>query len=80
MRDCFKSVREVLCPELVRGDWVYGSSWSKLVEGSDCLGEWAWLGGQGRWEWEWLNLGPMREPWGGGDDVRVIAGMSVCDK
>ena len=51
-----------------------------LVEGADCSGEWKWLGGRGRLEWEWLNLGPMREPWGGEDGVRLISGMSVCVK
>ena len=80
VRDHSKSVQELPFPKLVRGDWVYGSSWLKFVEGSDCSSEWAWLGGRGQLEWEWSNLGPMREPWGGEDGVRVISGMAVCDR
>ena len=62
VRDRSKSVRELPFPKLVHGDWVYESSWSMLVEGADCSGEWAWLGGQGRLEWEWMNFGSRREP------------------
>lgn len=62
MRDHSKSVRELPFPELIRGDWVYGSSWSMLVGGVDCSGEWACLGGRDQLVWEWLSLGPMREP------------------
>ena len=62
VRDHSKSIRELPFPELVYGGWVCGSSWSEWVEGLDCSGEWAWLGGQGRLEWEWMNFGSRREP------------------
>ena len=50
------------------------------VEGSDCSSGWVWLGGRGWLGWEWMNFGPMREPWGGEVGVRVLLGMSVCDR
>ena len=62
VKDHSKSVQELPFPELVRGGWVCESSWSEWVEGSDCSGEWVWLGGRGRLEWEWMNFGLMREP------------------
>ena len=57
-----KFVRVLPFPELVRGDWVCGSSWSEWVASLGCLDEWVWLGGRGRLGWGWTSFGPMREP------------------
>ena len=78
MRDCSKSVRELPFPELIRGDWVYGSSWSEWVASSGCFGVWVWLGGRGRLECGWISFGPMRGPWVGEERVILFSGMSVC--